>query len=280
MPAELTPLQPLPVYHDKWIRIIGIPVITAFGYYLTYDDIQFNSWFVYEVLSDAVKIFLVWQMVRLIITQLDKHYPWQQNFVVRLVIQIIATCVTGILSLSILVLLEYRFIRPYQMEHYWSLDVIIALIFLLFINGIYIGLYFYDSYLYTQSEKESLVQVLQQETSVNHEHLLVRSGKKEIRVPYPEISCAYSEAKETYLLTADNKTYLLDLSLDRLEEQLPESLFFRANRKFILTADLIESFTTETHGKLTVQLKPHSKLPESFTISRDKAPAFRRWLKR
>ncbi|MDQ3289980.1 MAG: LytTR family transcriptional regulator, partial [Bacteroidota bacterium] len=236
MPAELNSLRALPVYYDKWIRIIGIPVITAFAYYLTYDDIKFNGWFVYEVISDALKIFLVWQTVRTVITLLDKHFPWHHQFTLRLLIQIISTCFTGILTLSILVFLEYRFIRPYQMEHYWSLDIIIALIFLLFINGIYIGLYFYDSYLQSQTEKEFLVQELRQETFNAQDYLLVRTGKKEVKVPFEEISCAYSEAKETYLLTSDNKTYLLDTSLDRLEEQLPESLFFRANRKFILTS--------------------------------------------
>ncbi|PSR52764.1 hypothetical protein AHMF7605_04120 [Adhaeribacter arboris] len=280
MSAESIPSRSLPVYYDKWIQIIGIPVITAFAYYLTYDDIKLNRWFVYEVLSDAFKIFLVWQAVRAVIIRLDKNYSWHKHLIFRLIIQIISTCVVGILTLSFLVLLEYRFIRPYQIEHFWSFDVIIALIFLLFINGIYIGLYFYDSYLQSQTEKYKLVQELQQETTGNHEHLLVRIGKREIRVPYSEISCAYSEAKETYLLTIDNKTYLLDSSLDRLEEQLPASVFFRANRKFILTVHLVQSYTTETHGKLTVQLISHPKLPENFTISRDKAPAFRRWLKR
>ncbi len=275
-----TSTSPLPVYHDKWIRLIGIPVITAFAYYLTYNNIQFNAWFVYEVLSDAFKIFLIWQVVRIIITWLDKGYAWHQHFIYRFLIQVLATCALGILTLTILVYLEYGFIRPYPMEHYWSFDVIIALIFLLFLNGIYIGLYFYHSYLQSLAEKELLRQELLEEATGNREHIVVRVGKKDTLVPYTQISCVYSEAKETYLLTSGNKTYLLDASLDRLEEQLPDSLFFRANRKFILTADLVQSYITEMHGKLTVQLKPHPKLPENFSISRDKAPAFRRWLKR
>ncbi|MDQ4139581.1 MAG: hypothetical protein M3142_03565, partial [Bacteroidota bacterium] len=119
MLAELNTVQTLPVYYDKWIRIIGIPVITAFAYYLTYDDIKFNGWFVYEVLSDAFKIFLVWQVVRTLIIQFDKKYPWHQNFITRLIFQIICTSFLGVLALSILVFLEYRFVRPYQMEHYW-----------------------------------------------------------------------------------------------------------------------------------------------------------------
>jgi hypothetical protein len=41
----------------------------------------------------------------------------------------------------------------------------------------------------------------------------------------------------------------------------------------------VESVQAESYGKLAVRLKPHQKLPEQLSISRDKAPAFRQWLK-
>ena len=268
----------LPVYHDKKIRLIGIPVITAFGYYLTYNNIKLNGWFFYEILSDAFKIFLIWQVVRWCIIRLDLLLPWRQHFTTRLLFQIMITTIGGIATLAALVYLDYTFIRPYQLEHFWSFDIVIALIFLLFVNGIYTGLYFYDSYLVSVSEKLEAERKLNAEATSLREHLVVNVGRKDILVPYPEITCIFSEGKETYLLTSNSKTYLLNSSLDRLEEQLPPSLFFRANRKFILTPNLVQSFTSETHGKLTVQLKPNSKFLEPLSISRDKAPAFRRWL--
>ncbi|QNF34478.1 LytTR family transcriptional regulator DNA-binding domain-containing protein [Adhaeribacter swui] len=285
--------RPRPVYRDTWVKIIGIPAITGFAYYLTYDHVEFNGWFIYEIFSDALKIFLVWQVVFYLITTLDKVLPWPQQLIKRLLVQTLVTAIGGIMALSILVFLDYAFIRPYQINHYWSLDVVIALIFILFINGIYAALYFYDSYVTSVAEKANLEQSLEikveqikEELKAEdfftsaREQLLVKVGRKEILVPYPDITCLYSEAKETYVLTHDNKTYLLDLSLDRLAEQLPDSRFFRANRKCIITPELIRSITTETHGKLTVHLQPKPQLPATLSISRDKAPAFRRWLKR
>jgi DNA-binding LytR/AlgR family response regulator len=105
-------------------------------------------------------------------------------------------------------------------------------------------------------------------------------GKKEVVVPFTEIRCFYSEEKETFLLTSHNKTYLVDLSLDKLEEQLPDMHFFRANRKFIITSSLVTTVQTEAYGKLSVELKEAPKLPESISISREKAAAFRQWMKR
>ncbi len=269
-----------PIYHDKWVRLIGIPVITAFGYYLTYNNIEFNGWFVYETLSDAFKIFLIWQLVRWCVITLDKHFPWAAGFGKRLLIQLPLTCGVGILALTILVNIEYTFIRPYRLEHFWNFDLVIAFIFLLLVNAIYISLYFYQSYEQSQAEKTALAAELETRPDSVQEYIVVRQGKREVVISYEEILCFYSEAKETYLITQEHKSYLLETSLDRLEEQLPEPLFFRANRKFIITPDLVASFAAEAHGKLTVYLKLLPKLPASLTISRDKAPVFRRWLKR
>ncbi|RDC63783.1 LytR/AlgR family response regulator transcription factor [Adhaeribacter pallidiroseus] len=291
MPAN-TPDRPLPVYRDAWIKYLGVPVITAFAYYLTYDHVEFNGWFIYEILSDAFKIFLVWHVVRLVIVYLDKVLAYQNHLTKRLLVQTLATGLVGVVALSVLVYLDYALVRPYQINHYWSLDVVIALIFILFINGIYVALYFYDSYVTSVAENKSMEKNLEaqiekgqseyylREPTTSREQLLVKVGRKDVVVPYVEICCIYSRDKETYLLTADHKTYLHDFSLDRLEEQLPTSQFFRANRKFIITPELVRTISTEAHGKLQVYLKPYSSLPATVTISREKAPLFRRWLKR
>ncbi|QHT66536.1 hypothetical protein GXP67_07630 [Rhodocytophaga rosea] len=180
------PLQAraLPVYRDKWIQIIGIPLITVFSYYLTYNNIQFNWWLVYEFCSDVVKIFLVWQVLRFVITRLDRYHPWEHHLVKRLAIQIPLTCIAGLIALTALVFTDYAFIRPYPLEHYFSLDLIIALIFLLLGNAIYVSLYYYDVYLRSITEKQALARQLQEEHTFANEHLVVKMGKRDIVVPF------------------------------------------------------------------------------------------------
>ena len=274
-----------PAYADKWPRILGVPLITAFEYYLTYDHIQFNGLFLYEVTSDALKILLIWQLVRWLVVRLDGYLPWTRGLVRRLAVQVPLTCLAGIALLTVLVHLEYRFIRPYPMNHFFNFDVVVALIFLLGANVVYLGLYWYDAYRRSLDERAALVQQVQALPVMPAlppkppGHFVVRLGRRETVVPLEDILCFYSEEKETYLLTRDDKTFLMELSLDKLETQLQPSLFFRANRKFIFTPGIIETVQPDTYGKLTVRLKPHSRLPELVTISRDKAPAFREWLK-
>ncbi len=277
----------LPTYQDRWLRALGVPLITAFEYYLTYDNIQFNGLFVYEVLSDGLKILLIWQLLRWIVTRLDGKVPWEKGLLRRLAVQLPLTCLAGIALLTSLVQLEYRFIRPYPVQHFFDFDVVIALIFLLFFNVLYVSLYFYDSYRRSKAEKEALAGRLQA-ISVpppvaapprKPGEVVVRVGSREVVIPLEDILCLYSEEKETYLLHQDGKVYLMDASLDKLEAQLGPPVFFRANRKFILTRKIIETVRPDTYGKVAVGLKPAARLPEQITISRDKAAPFRDWLK-
>ena len=52
-----------------------------------------------------------------------------------------------------------------------------------------------------------------------------------------EIAYFYSEDSVTFLKTKDAKTYIINDSLDTLENQLNPKLFFRANRKIILSIE-------------------------------------------
>lgn len=273
-------LHALPVYRDRWIQLVCIPAITLFSYYLTYNNIRFNWLLAYELLSDSLKIFIVWQVIKKVIVALDKRYPWHRGLVWRLLLQLPLTCLAGIGALTLLVYMEYALVRPYRLEHYFDFDVIIALIFILLSNAIYVGLYYYDLYLRSLSEKQALEKKLESDSNRQADHCVVRVGKKEVIVLFAEIMCFYSEDKETFLLTTTNKTYLMDVSLDKLEEQLPPARFFRANRKFILTSVLVSAVQSEAYGKLLVNLKETPKLPATVMISREKASAFRQWLKR
>jgi hypothetical protein len=291
---------PRPNYRDKWVQLLGVPLITAFGYYLTYNNIHLNWTTVSELGSDAVKIFLVWQVLRRVVVWLDGRLPWQGGLLRRLAVQVPLTCLAGAAALTGLVYLEYAFVRDYPLEHYWDFDLVIALIFLLMVNVVYVGLYYYDQYrrnhaLYhrAQAENAALNQQLQSAAAAPPaappgpaplpepvlEHLLVKVGRREVVVPYAEVRCCYSADKETYLLTLDERHYLLDQSLDRLTEQLPATLFFRANRQFLLGAKAVAQVQAEAHGKLAVQLVASPRLPERIVVSRDRAPAFRQWLR-
>jgi len=108
--------------------------------------------------------------------------------------------------------------------------------------------------------------------------LIVSVGNKKEWVQHEHIIGFYSNQKISYLIHTSGKQVIVDESLEKLEEQLDNKLFFRANRQFILTSQMIREFKPDAGGGIVVTLNPHQNLPEFISVSRLKAHAFRKWL--
>ena len=90
------------------------------------------------------------------------------------------------------------------------------------------------------------------------------------------VECFYSEHKATYLFNSDKKNYLLDVTLEQLEEQLDPVKFFRVSRKFIINVDAISDIISYTNSRLQIKLKHFSD--QEIIVSREKVKHFRNWL--
>ena len=79
-----------------------------------------------------------------------------------------------------------------------------------------------------------------------------------------------------FLLTFHEEKYYPDHeSLEELEELLDPAVFFRANRQCIINIQAIHSVRPQDNGKLLLSLKAPFK--QTVEVSREKAPAFRKW---
>lgn len=91
-----------------------------------------------------------------------------------------------------------------------------------------------------------------------------------------DIECFYSEHKATYCHTIDRKNYLLDFSLEQVEDKLDPLKFFRVNRKFIIHIDSISDIISYTNSRLQVKLKHFSE--QEIIVSRERVRDFKKWL--
>jgi len=91
-----------------------------------------------------------------------------------------------------------------------------------------------------------------------------------------DIECFYSEQKATYCYTSGKKNYLMDFSLEQLEEMLDPIKFCRVNRKFIIQMDSISDIISYTNSRLQVKLKHFSE--QEIIVSRERVKDFRKWL--
>lgn len=91
-----------------------------------------------------------------------------------------------------------------------------------------------------------------------------------------DIAYFYSENKVTFAVTRNAQEHIIDLSLNKLSDQLDPDRFFRANRQIIVCIDAIDHAEPYFNGKLVVALRPPYK--NKVTISEEKLSSFKLWL--
>lgn len=109
--------------------------------------------------------------------------------------------------------------------------------------------------------------------------LIMKVGSKTFFLGFDEILLVYSTHKVTYVFTKAGREYIHDDSLDKLDELLPGSQFFRANRQFIITRQAISEYKQASNGKIEVKFSVNNNFPECISVSRLRAAAFREWMK-
>lgn len=104
----------------------------------------------------------------------------------------------------------------------------------------------------------------------------VKVGQHIKLVPIDEVECFYSENKGTYLFTTDGRNYLMDNTLEQLEDELEPNVFFRVSRKFFVNINAIKDIIYYTNSRLQVKLQKFNE--QEIIVSRERVKDFKDWL--
>ena len=91
-----------------------------------------------------------------------------------------------------------------------------------------------------------------------------------------EVECFYSENKGTYAATTDGRNYLLETTLENLENELAPEIFFRVSRKFYININHIKDIVSYTNSRLQIKLNRFSE--QEIIVSRERVRNFKLWL--
>ena len=91
-----------------------------------------------------------------------------------------------------------------------------------------------------------------------------------------EIECFFSENKGTYIHTFDNRNYLIECTLELLEQELDPADFYRISRKFIIPLRAIKEIVLYSNSRLKVILPSFKE--EDVIVSREKVSDFKTWI--
>ena len=105
---------------------------------------------------------------------------------------------------------------------------------------------------------------------------MVKFGDRLSVIDTSQIAYFYAEDKSNYLVTNENRCYILDSSLDTVSEQVSPNDFFRISRNCTVAIRSIAGISKHTSGRLKVQLEPRPTF-EVF-VSRSRTADFLQWL--
>lgn len=108
------------------------------------------------------------------------------------------------------------------------------------------------------------------------DRFLVKVGDKIILIRVENIAYFYSENKTTFMVTDQQREYILDESLDAIESKLNPEKFFRIGRSYIVALDYIQVVTKHFGSRLKVQLRQCPK--DDLFVSRARTSEFLEWL--
>lgn len=104
----------------------------------------------------------------------------------------------------------------------------------------------------------------------------VKMGQHLKMISIEDAECFYSENKGTYIRTAEGRDYLLETTLEQLENELDPAKFYRVSRKFIVCINAIKDIVVYTNSRLKIILPTYKD--DEVIVSRERVSDFREWL--
>lgn len=110
------------------------------------------------------------------------------------------------------------------------------------------------------------------------ERFISKIGDKIVAVDTEDVLYAHSENKATWLCNREGKRFLIDFSLEQLEELLNPKLFFRLNRQYISRFEGVEKMVSYSNSRMKICLKKCDDT--DIVLSREKTRSFKEWIDR
>jgi len=128
------------------------------------------------------------------------------------------------------------------------------------------------------SNLEGLIDQLSIGSKQFKKSFLVHFRNKLIPVETAKIAWFYTANELVYANTTDGRQYVVDFTMEQLENQLDDNQFFRANRQFIINRKEITEVEFYFNARLLVKMKPETS--ERVIISKARTPEFKNWMNR
>lgn len=105
---------------------------------------------------------------------------------------------------------------------------------------------------------------------------LISKGENYHYIETTDVAFFYSEEGVVFLHTFQNKRYVINYTLDQLEQQLDIRLFFRVSRNCVGNLKAIDNVARYFNSRLKLSFSP--ECPHEVLVSRVRVPDFLKWM--
>lgn len=126
------------------------------------------------------------------------------------------------------------------------------------------------------SKYQDINSTLQQLSAKTYKNrFMVKLGEHIKSITTDNIEFFYAEGRNVYLITGQNRKFIIDYKLEELEELLDPVEFFRVNRSFVMNINAIEDVIMYSNSRL--KITPRLNFDKEIIVSREKVNAFKDW---
>jgi DNA-binding LytR/AlgR family response regulator len=130
----------------------------------------------------------------------------------------------------------------------------------------------------TELNMDALVKELQQKLQPKdyRKRFLVKHGQKLVSIETDDIAYFFSDGRLNFFKTFDNRKFVVDYTMDELEDMLDPQRYFRISRSFYISVASIDQIHDYFGNRLLLQLKP--TVDKETVVSREKVTDFKKWM--
>jgi DNA-binding LytR/AlgR family response regulator len=125
---------------------------------------------------------------------------------------------------------------------------------------------------------DNIGQAVQMLTKRYKSRFMIKVGEHLKTIETANLLYFYSQDKATFCYTVDNRSLILDYTLEQLEEMTDPTIFFRVNRKYLVSAAAISDIISYTNSRLKLKLK--GSTDDDIIVARERVQDFKEWLDR
>ena len=104
---------------------------------------------------------------------------------------------------------------------------------------------------------------------------MVKLGDHIKSITSDQISFFFADGRDVYLITNQLRKFIIDYTLEALEEILDPKIFYRINRSYILNINSIQDVVMYSNSRL--RITPSVKWESEMVVSREKVSTFKDW---